>query len=95
MFVDALGGYNVVVGFCDSNDDPNKEPSEYPDLGYAPAVSCGGNTDSTCNIGQCQTSITIDSTDDDYKCDTFLASTYTTGGNCKFLIHTPSHIASV
>lgn len=85
-FINDLGGYNVVVAFCDPQDDSLKKPSDYLDLGYAPSVTCGdGEGQTPCDSGTCSQEPVIDSFEEDVKCNTYMASTYTNAGGCECL----------
>ena len=53
-FTPDQGGYNVVVGYCNGNDDPSVAPSAYTPPGpNGYAISCGGNDADACPVGTC------------------------------------------
>jgi hypothetical protein len=53
-FTNDLGGFNVVVGYCNGNDPPTVGPAEYPGPGPNGAgLYCGGNQDFECDLGDC------------------------------------------
>ncbi|KAK5163345.1 uncharacterized protein LTR77_010718 [Saxophila tyrrhenica] len=66
-------GFNVVVGFCDNDDDVATKPSDYTPPGpngNAP-INCGGNSDTTCSLGSCSSNLAV-ATQENTPCDEYL-----------------------
>jgi hypothetical protein len=74
-FTSDQGGYNVVVGYCNGNDDPTVPPSAYTPPGpNGYAISCGGNQDGACGLSECYPDTIAVDTQENVGCETYLGA---------------------
>jgi hypothetical protein len=74
-FTSDQGGYNVVVGYCNGNDDPTVPPSAYTPPGpNGYAISCGGNQDGACGLSNCYPETIAVDTQENVGCETYLGA---------------------